>query len=229
MHLRLTYILLIANVVVFLLLGLLDPKDQLTVFTNLAFSVENLLGGRPWTLVTSLFLHGSLLHLGLNMIALFFFGSALENEVHNHEYLVIYFLGGVAGNLLSALVFPPDQLSVGASGAIFSLMGAAMLVRPFEFVAFPWIIPIPIVFVGIVLITTNVILFLNPPPNSNISFAAHIGGLTVGILYGMRRRGIVKSLVTLAIAFIVLLLVSSLLSALHILDYTRAIQILGWK
>lgn len=224
---RLTTVLLILNVVLFVGLSLMGRADQRAVLSEFAFSTDNLLAGKPWTLVTSLFIHGSLAHLGLNMVALFFFGGALESEVRKRDYLLIYLLGGIAGNLLSAVAFPAGQLSIGASGAIFALTGAAMLVKPFDFVAFPWIIPVPILFVGIVMIVSNFLFFLFPPPDTNISFAAHIGGFTIGLIYGLHKRGFVRGALLLAVGFVVLLLASSLLAEIAVLDYTRAIQILG--
>ncbi|QQG39760.1 MAG: rhomboid family intramembrane serine protease [Candidatus Aenigmatarchaeota archaeon] len=218
---RITYGLIIANVLAFVALGTFDPVQQRALLETFAFSGQNFLGGRPWTVLTSMFLHGSLVHIALNMLALFFFGHALEREVRSSEYALIYFGGGIAGNLLSLLVFPADQLSIGASGAIFALIGAAMLVKPFDFVAFPWVVPVPIIFIGVVMIVSNVLLFIAPPAGSDVSFAAHVGGLFAGLAYGLHKRGFVKGALLLAAGLVLFLLLYNVLGGLNVLDYTR--------
>ncbi len=86
-------------------------------------------GGQYWRLVTSMFLHGGLLHLALNAWALFQIGSLLELLAGSSWMLLVYFTTGIAGSLASALF--THQPSVGASGAIFGLLGAliAFLLR----------------------------------------------------------------------------------------------------
>ena len=228
-NVRITTLLVVINVLAFVALGMMDRAEQRELLDNYAFSKENFLGGKPWTLLTSLFLHGSLAHLGLNMAALFFFGGVLESQVRRREYLLVFVLGGIAGNALSSAFFPPEQLSIGASGAIFAIVGAAMLVQPFDFVAFPWIIPVPVLFVGIMMVVTNGLLFLFPPPDSNISFAAHIGGFLVGLSYGLHKKGFVRGAMILGVGFAILLILmnyvgtKTLFSFLGLLDYTQAL------
>ncbi|MBI4017426.1 MAG: rhomboid family intramembrane serine protease [Candidatus Aenigmarchaeota archaeon] len=223
---RITTVLLLLNIAVFLWLGALDGATQHRVLDAFAFSSNGFFGDRPWTVVTSLFLHGSVAHLALNMLALSFFGGALETEIRKRDYLFVYVMGGIAGNLLSATVFASDQLSIGASGAIFALMGAAMLIKPFDFVAYPWIVPVPLLFVGVAMIVTNVLLFIAPPPDSNISFAAHIGGFALGLVYGLHKRGFVRGAVLLAAGLLAFFYFSQALAQLSHFDYTAALQTL---
>jgi len=75
------------------------------MISYLAFSGENLLKGRVWTLVTSLFIHGDFLHLLGNMLFLFVFGNTLENELEETKTLVAFFVGGTLSFLLSTLFY----------------------------------------------------------------------------------------------------------------------------
>jgi len=77
-----------------------------------------------WRLFTAMFLHGDILHLFYNMIALLLFGTAVEMSYSKTEYLIIYFISGLIGNLFSLLLLPLNSISLGASGAIFGLLGA---------------------------------------------------------------------------------------------------------
>ena len=79
--------------------------------------------GQVFRLVTYIFLHASLIHLLINMYSLFIIGTQIENYYGKIKYLIIFFVSGICGGLLSAMV-GPNMVSVGASGAIFGLLGA---------------------------------------------------------------------------------------------------------
>ena len=83
---------------------------------------ENLAAGEAWRLLTPVFLHAGLLHIGVNMYSLWALGPAVERFFGHARFLIVYLLSGMCGVLLS-LVLSPDA-SVGASGAIFGLLGA---------------------------------------------------------------------------------------------------------
>jgi len=120
-----TTLLLIAIAVVYVLQVV--TGDQLTELgANYGPAVR---AGEYWRLVTSMFLHGGLLHLALNGWALFQLGSLFELSLGSSRLLLVYFATGIAGSLASA--FFTQTPSVGASGAIFGLMGAliAFLLR----------------------------------------------------------------------------------------------------
>lgn len=86
--------------------------------------------GQYWRLVTPIFLHGSLWHLLINGLSLYTFGSSMERIFGRRKFLIIFLLSGVSGNVLSLLMSP--SLSLGASGALFGLVGAG-LVFPIRF------------------------------------------------------------------------------------------------
>ena len=81
-----------------------------------------------WQLFTSMFMHANLLHIGSNMVALFIFGIAAEQFFSKWEYLVIYLVSGLVGNLFSLFLLPLNTISLGASGAIYGLAGATFLI-----------------------------------------------------------------------------------------------------
>ncbi len=81
--------------------------------------------GQVWRLVTYMFLHGSIMHLLLNMYSLYIIGTQIETFLGRWKYLVIYLVSGIAGGLLSVCM-GSNVISVGASGAIFGLMGALL-------------------------------------------------------------------------------------------------------
>src|SRR5712692_10967310 len=80
--------------------------------------------GQVWRIFTAMFLHLNLLHIGLNMLSLFFIGPAIEVFYGKWRYLAIYLLSGIAGGVVSYFFTDPNVLSVGASGAIFGVFGA---------------------------------------------------------------------------------------------------------
>jgi membrane associated rhomboid family serine protease len=99
----------------------------------------------PWTVLTSIFVHGSITHILFNMLVLYFFGGFLVSLVGARKFLLVYLLGGLAGNLVFALLASPYGGVVGASGAIFAVEGALVLMRPrLPVFVFPIPAPIPL-------------------------------------------------------------------------------------
>lgn len=129
------------------------------------------LNGGYWQLFTSMFVHVNIVHLLGNMIFLLIFGLRAEELFKIEEYLAVYFIPGLAGNLLT-LLFGPNMVSAGASGAIFGLFGACTIyvrraVGQSIFGA---------------LIYSFFLLMMSTGPNVNN--LAHLGGLAVGLLIG---------------------------------------------
>ena len=126
--------------------------------------------GEWWRLFTPMFLHYGPLHLGLNMLALWWFGSAVEHVLGRGRYLLLYLVSGVAGSA-GALIASPDSLTVGASGAIFGILGAAfVLERQRTYVLGGG---------AGMLIVLNLVFSLAVP---GISIGGHLGGLAGGAL-----------------------------------------------
>ena len=126
-------------------------------------------GGEVYRLVTGAFLHGGLIHLGLNMLVLFILGRLLEPGIGGARLAAIYFVS-LLGGAFGALLLEPDRVTVGASGAIFGLMAAAFVIARRRGMAS---LSNEIgVLVGINLLITFTI--------PNISIGGHIGGLVAG-------------------------------------------------
>ena len=126
--------------------------------------------GDWWRLITSAFLHANLIHIAFNMYFLWFVGSAVETAIGRGRFLAIYLVSGLAGSA-GALVFTPTSPTVGASGALFGVLGAAVVLeRQRNYVLGGS---------ALALVVINLILSFSL---SNISVGGHIGGLIGGIL-----------------------------------------------
>lgn len=122
----LTYLLVAINVAVFLLMMKVGHGRIQDVAEMFGAKVNaDIRRGEWWRLLTPVFLHGSVLHLASNSLSLVLFGGGIERLYGVRKYLIIYFVAGVAGNLASFMHSP--ALSLGASGAIFGLVGAGLM------------------------------------------------------------------------------------------------------
>jgi membrane associated rhomboid family serine protease len=83
--------------------------------------------GEWWRLVTSMFLHGSVIHLGLNMLFLWWIGAPVEQALGRARYALVYLVGGLSGSTGALLLTNPEAVTVGASGALFGILGAAFV------------------------------------------------------------------------------------------------------
>ena len=127
--------------------------------------------GWYWQLFTSMFVHDTIIHLGGNLLFLLVFGLRCEEMFSLPEYLAVYLLGGLAGNVLS-LVMGPNFISVGASGAIFALFGAAVIYDRRR---------LGQSIVGALIFAFFLLLFST---GANVNYLAHIGGIAAGLLIG---------------------------------------------
>jgi rhomboid protease GluP len=128
--------------------------------------------GDYWRLFSSMFIHADIAHIVGNMLFLLIFGLRSEEMFSLPEYLSIYILGGLTGNLLSLLLLPSDTISVGASGAIFSMFGASVIYTRRSFRQS---------IIG-ALIYAFFLLFLSS--GAGVNNFAHIGGLVTGLVIG---------------------------------------------
>jgi len=82
-----------------------------------------IIGDRPWTIITSIFVHGYIWHILANMITLYFFGRYLCALLGKGRFLIVFFIGGILGNVLYLLLGPPLSTAIGASGAVLPWVG----------------------------------------------------------------------------------------------------------
>ena len=128
-----TVILILINVLVFLVSDLTGYSQDVMHMLDLGAAYTPLIteGGEVYRLFTSMFLHFGIAHLLNNMLVLFVLGSRLERAAGKIRFLVIYLLGGVAGNVISLLLElnrGDYSVSAGASGAVFAVMGAMIYI-----------------------------------------------------------------------------------------------------
>jgi membrane associated rhomboid family serine protease len=90
--------------------------------------VAGVADGAPWQLVTSMFTHVQVFHIGFNMLALWVLGPGLEAAVGRTRFLLLYFVSGLAGSACVMWFAAPNSQTLGASGAIFGLMGALLVI-----------------------------------------------------------------------------------------------------
>jgi rhomboid protease GluP len=128
--------------------------------------------GDYWRLFTSMFVHADVAHIVGNMLFLLIFGLRGEEMFSPQEYLSIYFIGGLTGNLLSLLLLPLETISVGASGAIFAMFGASVIFTRRSFQQS---------IIG-ALIYAFFLLFISS--GVGVNNFAHIGGLVTGLVIG---------------------------------------------
>jgi membrane associated rhomboid family serine protease len=138
------------------------------LISNFALFAPSVANGQWWLLITAGFLHGSIIHLLFNVYILWVIGSQLESIVGNIKFIIIYFVSLLGGSLASYWFSPFGSYSIGASGAIFGLMGAMLVVgrkRNIDISQITTLVAINVV-IGFVF--------------SGIDWRAHLGGLAAG-------------------------------------------------
>ncbi len=181
-NLNVLWFLIALNVLIFVIELVIggDPINEVVRFLGLR---PDQLSQQPWTIISSMFVHGSFFHILFNMIALYFLGSFLIRAAGEKSFLAVFFLGGLAGNILFVLLANPSSTGIGASGGIFALGGAlAVMVPKVPVIILPIPVPMPL-WVAIL-----IFFFLSFLPG--IAWQAHIGGLLLGLIAGLifRRR-----------------------------------------
>jgi len=151
---KLTHLFISISAAVFfveILLQIFYGEKYILSFINVfGFSLINIVNMKLWTFFTSIFIHASPEHLLFNMIALYFFGRVVEEQLGWKKYLGIFFISAVSGEavilILSLAGFYSAVVpTVGASGAIFGLLGVSMFLKPFDLVIYPYLVPVPLV------------------------------------------------------------------------------------
>lgn len=129
--------------------------------------------GEWWRLISSVFVHGGLMHIGYNLITLFLIGIFLEDFVGSKKFMIIYLVCGIVASAVS-LYWHENTVSVGASGAIFGMFGLVLALMIIKFVD-RGMLNFVLIFVGV-----NLLFGLS----GMIDMAAHLGGLISGMLIG---------------------------------------------
>jgi membrane associated rhomboid family serine protease len=173
-----TYVLIALNIAAYLAEiagggGGLSPGNS-SVLIDFGLFGPSVAEGEWYRLVTSGFLHASIIHIGFNMFALFFLGRILEPGIGTPRFVALYLVSLFAGSF-GALLLDPNALTIGASGAVFGIFGATFVIarsRGVDALASS---------IGIILVLNLAITFGRP----EISIGGHLGGLAAGLLYAL--------------------------------------------
>jgi membrane associated rhomboid family serine protease len=181
-----TYLLIAANLAVFGLQHIVGTSGPPGLQVNTLDLRLDLLSSGYWDgqpigvangewyrLITAMFLHASLLHIGSNMVSLYFIGPITEQLLGRLRFALVYFVGGIAGNAVSFFFMPSLSQALGASGAISAVFGCLIVVGLRQKILDPGMIAVVVVL--------NVVIPLN---NSGIDWRAHLGGALAGALIG---------------------------------------------
>lgn len=145
-------------------------------FVNPSFSAENALipnefSEEPWTLLTTGFLHAGILHIFMNMFILWQVGRGIEERFGSIAFAALYFVTLFGSSIAILTLSAPETATVGASGAIFGLIGFLLLVTARE----------TVISLVVFLVLNLIITFTLP----NISWQGHLGGLVTGLVIGL--------------------------------------------
>lgn len=153
-------------------------QQLISNFTDIFILDANIVLTRPWTLITAVFLHSNLVHLLYNLFGLALFGIILENIIGTKKLLRLFFIAGLAASLAS---LPFYDRVLGASGAIFGLIGMLAILRP-RMVIWLYGMPMPMFIALMVWAAADIFGIFFPSGTANI---AHLAGLAIGIIFGI--------------------------------------------
>lgn len=179
MKLNFTFLVIVICVAVFALQFL--TGDQYTLF--FALSSSQVLS-RPWTILTNVFLHADIAHLFFNMLSLFMFGLHLENKYGSRLFIFVFLVSGILGSLGFMLLNPPTAYGLGASGAIYGIIGALVILSP-NLIVYVNMLPLPIFVAGPLY---ALIELSSVGAFDNIAHTAHLFGFLGGFALAAGKR-----------------------------------------
>jgi membrane associated rhomboid family serine protease len=191
----LTWGLIAANILIYLFIAQSPVMDEAVIHRYALVPAEISAGRHLDTLITSLFLHASLLHVGGNMLFLWIFGNNVEDALGEIKFLLLYLAAGIGGSLLQVFVSPTSTVPLlGASGAISGILAAYVLYFPrarvltlilpfFIFTLSAWI------FIGYWIGLQLLQAYLNlGVTGGGVAFFAHVGGFATGLILALLLR-----------------------------------------
>jgi membrane associated rhomboid family serine protease len=195
---NINFLLIIINVACFIVFTVLISTNS-NFLDYIALKPSNIISkGYLWTLLTSMFMHTGFFHIFANMISLLFVGSIIERILGKKRYILFYLFAGLFAGIffvLSSLVLKSDfnAYAVGASGAIFALIGLLMVLTP-NLPVYIMFIPIPIKIkyaapgILILLWLISIAPIIVGGERIGIGNVAHLGGFIIGLIYGLYLR-----------------------------------------
>jgi membrane associated rhomboid family serine protease len=179
-----SYLIIAANILIFLQ-SITNPDSYNQLIQTYGLVPEEIMRGENLiSLVTSMFLHADILHLGLNMFFLLLSGDAVERELGNFRFLGLYLACGIIAGLFHSYLNSASTIpTIGASGAIFGVLAALAILFPFRWIfkLFGFIpIPMPaIIFVFVTILTETA--YVSSGVVENVAHTAHVGGFLAGV------------------------------------------------
>jgi len=161
--------------IIFLLQKIIGNLTDLFILDN------RLVIFRIWTLITAVFLHSGVVHLLYNLFGLALFGSILEHVIGSRKFLILFFVSGLAASIIS---LPFYTRVLGASGAVFGILGMLGILRP-KLTVWLYHMPMPMFVALFVWAFGDIIGIYSPSGTANI---AHLGGLGIGLIAGIYYR-----------------------------------------
>jgi membrane associated rhomboid family serine protease len=179
-----SYLIIAANILVFIQ-SITNPDSYNQLIQNYGLVPAEIMRGENLiSLVTSMFLHANILHIGLNMFFLLMSGDMVERELGNLRFLALYLACGIIAGLFHSYLTTASTIpTIGASGAIFGVLAALAILFPFRWLLklFGFIpIPMPaIIFVFITILTETA--YVSSGIVENVAHTAHVGGFLAGV------------------------------------------------
>jgi membrane associated rhomboid family serine protease len=187
--------LILINLAVYFYLAQNPVMDERAIARYAVIPADIVAGRRLETLITAMFLHANLLHVGGNMLFLWIFGNNVEEKLGEIKFVLLYFAAGIAGSLLQVYLTPESTTPMlGASGAISGVLAAYVLYFPRARVL-TFIVPIFVVtltayvFIGYWILLQLLQAYLNfGVQGGGVAFFAHIGGFAIGLVLALLLR-----------------------------------------
>ena len=202
-----TYLLLTVTVLIQIYLSVLHSSDAGQIYDAFSLIPVNFFMGKNLdSLASYMFLHGNLLHLLVNSVALYGAGVIVERDIGSIRYLAVFIVSGVISGVVHCALNSSSTLPlVGSSGAIFGVIATLLLLMPFK-LTFALIVPLPSVAVGLMLILVELSAFWMPT-DIGIAHDVHVSGFIIGgimaFIYDRKRalKGLFIATVILAMIY----------------------------
>lgn len=137
-----------------------------------------------WRFLTAIFLHSGIIHLVYNLFALLFFGLILEKMIGSKRFLMVFLISGIIANIISVFFY---LSSLGASGAIYGILGCIAIINPLMTV-FAFGILMPMFIAAILWIAADLLRVFGLFDPGNIGSMAHLSGIAIGIIFAIFLR-----------------------------------------
>lgn len=209
---KVTSSLILLNIIIFVF----TFPIRIHTINEYGFRPAAFLRGEYHLILTSLFIHFDMAHLIFNMVALFLLGTSLEKKIDTIRYLLVYFVGGIIGNLTMLIPFfySPESVGIGASGAISGLVGLGTFFCPGKLVIFPSVLPLPFVVAGALYFLSTALNLFTP---SQIGYPVHMIGLLIGMVFGLLwSKNWIKGILIFVITLVLIILLPLILGLIFV-------------